>query len=203
MPVRKILKWPNKSLKIKSVDINKEDDTESIIKDLHDTMKSNFGLGIAAPQVNIHKNVIVIKEDELASVEKDGNHDFIVLINPTYSVVDNSKINSMESCLSISGYMDSVKRYKAIELQYLDSNFNKKSVLLSGRDSCIVQHEVDHLEGKLFIDRLSQIKRSMFVKKYNKALRKLKSIGVDKEKISKQKSIKTRSINRKKRKSKK
>tara|TARA_B000000557_G_C20787263_1_gene449261 strand:+ start:1033 stop:1644 length:612 start_codon:yes stop_codon:yes gene_type:complete len=203
MPVRKILKWPNKSLKKKSENLNEKDDLDSLIKDLEDTMKSNFGLGIAAPQINIHKKAIVIKAGELSSIDPEEKSGCIVLLNPSYTVVDKKRVKSMESCLSVTGYMDQVERYESIELDYQDTDFKNKKLVLSGRDSCIVQHEIDHLDGILFIDRLSQIRKSMFVKKYNKQMRKFKNLLEDKEKKSKQKALKTRSINRKKRKSKK
>ena len=203
MAVRKILKWPNKLLKNTSVDVKKGEDVDSILKDMSDTMKANFGLGIAAPQINVFKKVVVILDKEIDGIEKDPNHDFIALINPSIDVIDNEQVNSAESCLSIDGYMDTVKRNKEIRLEYLNSNFENISVTLKNRDSCIIQHETDHLVGKLFIDRLSQIRKNRFISKYKKATKKIKDMFVDKEKISKDKAMKTRAENRKKRKKKK
>ena len=200
MAVRKILKWPNKLLKQKSQAVSKDEDINQVIVDMSDTMKSNFGLGIAAPQINVFKNIVTIAEKEISSIPKDPNYDCIVLINPEVRVLDDTQVNSAESCLSIDGYMDTVKRNKKVSLNYLDSNFSENSVVLENRESCIIQHETDHLVGKLFVDRLSQIRKSRFVSKYQKAVSQINNMMVDKESLSKKKSMKTRLENRKKRK---
>ncbi len=200
MAVRKILKWPNKLLNKKSFSVCENEDVGQTIIDMADTMKSNFGLGIAAPQINVFKNIVTISDKEMPSIQKDPNYDFLVLINPEIEVIDKTQVNSSESCLSVDGYMDTVKRNKKISLKYLNSDFKENTVVLENRESCIVQHETDHLIGKLFIDRLSQIRRSRFVSKYKKALSQLKNMMVDKEAASKKKSMKTRLENRKKRK---
>jgi len=200
MAVRKILKWPSKLLKQKSQAVSKDENINQVIVDMADTMKSNFGLGIAAPQINVFKNIVTIAEKEISSIPKDPNYECIVLINPEVIVLDDTQVNSVESCLSIDGYMDTVKRNKKVSLNYLDSNFSENSVVLENRDSCIIQHETDHLVGKLFVDRLSQIRKSRFISKYRKAVSQIKNMVVDKEALSKKKSMKTRLENRKKRK---
>ena len=131
----------------------------------------------------------------------------MVFINPNIEILDSEKVPSQESCLSVPGVVVEVNRSKEINLEYLDLNFKKHAVTVSGREACIVQHEVDHLHGKLFIDRLSQLKRRMLTTKLIKRVRAEKLFLRDdegrKERAIKAKRAKIRAKRKKKKKARK
>jgi peptide deformylase len=205
MVARRIITWPDKSLKIKSDNINmvkSKDFALSLAMDLRDTMKANLGLGIAAPQVNIHKKMCVVSKVDFTSIPEDKMLEgCIVLINPAIEIISNDKVKSAESCLSIPGAVDTVDRYFSIDISYLNLSSEKMTFNLKGRDACIIQHEVDHLFGKLFIDRMSFLKKKSFIKKYTNKSSTLKKLTVEEKKEkSKRKAILTMKKNRKNRK---
>lgn len=201
MAVNKILTWPNKILKQKS-DECENSEALSISEDLRDTMIANFGIGIAAPQIGINKRVCVIKKESLESLEEDNLLEgCIVLVNPEIQVTDDRKVNSMESCLSVPNLTAVVDRSKGICLTYENLSGEKVSKLVSDRDACVIQHEVDHLEGKVFIQRLSHIKQKRILAKINRGKRIVKAItGPSKQQKSEQKAKATMRKNKAKRK---
>jgi len=201
MAARKVLFWPDRKLREHSVDVSIEDARELSI-DLKDTMKSKLGLGIAAPQVGIHKRLCVIDKESVKSLKEDSMlNGCIVLINPTLSDLSLQKVESVESCLSVPGVVATVARSYEVSLSYSDLSGNTREVVLNAGDACIIQHEVDHLDGKLFIDRLSTIKKSMLLKKIKKANKKRSALfALSKRELSEKKAVATMRKNREKRK---
>lgn len=165
MSILKILYYPDERLrKIAHPVFSISNDIKKIIKDMFDTMYFNKGIGLAATQVNINQQIIVIdlyKED----------HKRLVLINP--SIIKKTGLTSItESCLSIPKIHEVIPRSKKITVQSLNENGKLFKINAKNLLSICIQHEIDHLIGKLFIDYLSPIK----IKKIHKKIKKLSRI---------------------------
>lgn len=161
MTVRKVTKFPEKVLLNKTAKVKKVDpDLITLAGDMFDTMYVNEGVGLSANQVGIGKRIAVInptgkKKDEL------------VMINPEITRKEGTD-KMEEGCLSMPGVCSEVKRAMAIEVRFLDLEGSAKTLRLEGLPARIVQHELDHLNGHLFIHRVSPLKRSQLIKKYKK-----------------------------------
>lgn len=162
MSILNILYYPNKNLRkiAKNVDII-DNNIINIINNLFDTMYYYNGIGLAATQVNIHKRIIII----------DINNNKYIMINPILIYKSNTFINTIEGCLSIPNIYEKVKRYDYIEIEYININNIKKNIKINKNSSLLlscIQHEIDHLNGILFIDKISDIKKYLIFKKLNK-----------------------------------
>ena len=151
MPIKNIIQHPNKILLKKSLPISNHNDAVEIAKDLLDTLENSKvpGAGLAAPQIGINKRVCVVRK-----FYGDNKYKDIVLINPTIIKYSKEKILSLEGCLSIKDTYGYVLRYKKIKISYTDLSGIKKTLKADGFLSRVVQHELDHLEGILFIQKL-------------------------------------------------
>lgn len=166
MAIREIKRYPEKVLKEKATPITDIDgDVQKLIDDMIETMYAAPGIGLAAPQVGVSKRIIVID----VSVKETEKTPLLVLINPEI-IRTEGEIESEEGCLSIPGYITTVKRAERVLVSGL--NRDGKEILIEGEGllSRALQHEIDHLNGILFIDRISSIKREFFKKRYKKAL---------------------------------
>ena len=162
MTILNILQFPDPKLRIKAQPINNFDEKlQSKIDDMFETMYDAKGIGLAGTQVDFHKRLLVTD----VSIEKDQPH---VLINPEI-LSTNGIVDSNEGCLSVPGYQDDVQRAKNIIVKYLDRDGTSQESEMSGLLAICVQHEIDHLNGKLFIDYLSEAKKQ----KIRKLIRKL------------------------------
>lgn len=165
-----ILKYPDSRLFKKSEEVEKElfntDFLNNIIDRMFYTMHLNEGIGLAAPQVNIHKRIIVIRFDKYN----------LTLINPT--IINKSKDlqTFKEGCLSVPNINANVKRAKEIEIEYYNLNGKKQYLKADGLLSTCIQHEIDHLNGVVYINRLSNINKYLISKK----IKKLKSNNLNK-----------------------
>tara|TARA_B100000886_G_scaffold153897_1_gene104752 strand:- start:8753 stop:9277 length:525 start_codon:yes stop_codon:yes gene_type:complete len=172
MSKRKIVIEPDPLLRKKSESLEKVDDElRKLLDDMLETMYSAPGIGLAAVQVGILKRLIVID----VSKEKDKKSP-LFLINP--EIVTKSKTTSIyeEGCLSLPGHFAEIERPAECHVKYIDYNGKKKEFKASGLLSTCIQHEVDHLNGVLFIDYLSKLKRDMIVKKLVKNKKDLNKI---------------------------
>lgn len=166
MAVLEIKKYPDEVLKKKAFTVEDIDsDLQRLIDDMIETMYAAPGIGLAAPQVGVLKRLIVIDVST-----KDEKYPLIVLINPEIVEADGF-IDSEEGCLSIPGYTSTIKRAERVVVKGLDRNGKLVQIEGTGLLARALQHEIDHLEGILFIDRLSSIKREFFKKRYLKKLR--------------------------------
>tara|TARA_B100000989_G_C19528528_1_gene468299 strand:- start:2920 stop:3435 length:516 start_codon:yes stop_codon:yes gene_type:complete len=169
MSILKILTIPDKRLKYKSLSVDKfDDELKTNISNMYDTLyASDNGIGLAAPQVNIQKRIVVIDiKDE------DGKSHPLTLINPKIINSSKEKNINQEGCLSIPGYYSEVERYTHIEYEWSDEQGKKKKSKASGLLSICIQHEIDHLDGILFIDYLSSIKKKFALEKVLKFKKK-------------------------------
>ena len=162
MPKRKIIIEPDPVLRQISEPLEKVDnEIRKLLDDMLETMYSAPGIGLAAVQLGILKRLIVI--DITKGEEKKKNPLF--LINPI--ITSRSKDTSIyeEGCLSIPGYFAEIERPAQCHINFLDYGGNQKQLKADGLLSTCIQHEIDHLDGKLFIDYLSKLKKDMIIKK--------------------------------------
>jgi len=163
MAILEIRKYPDEVLKKKSepvTDINGE--LQKLIDNMLETMYKSHGIGLAAPQVGVAKRLIVID----TSIREE-NQSLIVLINPEI-VSSNGEILSEEGCLSLPGFITRLKRKEKVFVKGLDRKGNSIEIEAEGLLGRALQHEIDHLEGILLIDRISPLKRELFRRKYSK-----------------------------------
>ena len=172
MSQRKIVIEPDPILRKESEPIEKVDnDLRKLLDDMLETMYAAPGIGLAAVQVGILKRLIVID----ISKDKEKKNP-LFLINP--EIVSKSKNTSMyeEGCLSLPGYFAEIERPSECQINFLDYNGKKKEITAKGLLSTCIQHEVDHLNGILFIDYLSKLKKDMIIKKLVKHKKELDKV---------------------------
>ena len=172
MSKKKIIIEPDPILRKKSEPLkNIDDDLRKLLDDMLETMYSAPGIGLAAVQVGILKRLIVIDISKEEEKKKP-----LFLINP--EIITKSKTTSIyeEGCLSLPGHFAEIERPADCLVKYVDYNGKKKELKASGLLSTCIQHEMDHLDGVLFIDYLSKLKRDMIVKKLVKHKKELNKI---------------------------
>jgi peptide deformylase len=164
MSVLEIKKYPDKILKKKTLPVSSiDDEIRSLIDNMIETMYAAPGVGLAAPQVGISKRLAVL---DISS--KDHNFPLIVLINPVILKKEGT-IEFEEGCLSLPDYTAKIERAENIAVNALDRNGKPFEIEAGGLLAIAIQHEIDHLDGILLIDRISPIKREFFKKRYQKA----------------------------------
>ena len=161
MAILRILEFPDPRLRKKAAPVEFVDDAlRQLIGDMLETMYAAPGIGLAATQVDVHRRLLVAD----VSQEKDEAQ---VLINPEILEQNGSAITE-EGCLSVPGYYAEVARAEHILVRYLDRDGNDQERQLEGLLAVCVQHEVDHLDGRLFVDYLSEVKRPRIRKRLEK-----------------------------------
>ena len=174
MALRQILTEPNKILREKSLKVNEVDeDLQKLMDDMLETMYAAPGIGLAAIQVGVSKRVIV-----LDIAQKDGPKNPMYFVNPEIVDRSNNMLTYEEGCLSIPGQFAEIDRSDKCHIKYLDYFGQPKEIKAEGMLATCIQHEIDHLEGILFIDYLSQLKQSMIVKKLSKQRKALERIVI-------------------------
>jgi len=174
MALRQILTEPNKILREKSLSVENVDKSIQILMDdMLETMYAAPGIGLAAIQVGIPKRVIV-----LDIKQKEGQKNPICFVNP--EIIEKSKNNLTyeEGCLSVPGQFAEIDRPDKCHVKYLDYYGEKKEIKAEGMLATCIQHEIDHLEGILFIDYLSKLKKTMIIKKLSKQKKAIERIVV-------------------------
>ena len=164
MAVKTILTEPNQLLRQVSKPVNKVGKEEQqLMDDMLETMYSANGIGLAAIQIGIPKRIIVM------DISKDENQkDTMFFVNPKIRNKDTSISTYEEGCLSVPNQFAEIDRPKKCDVEYLDYNGEKKTLHAEGLLATCIQHEMDHLEGILFIDYLSKLKKTMILKKLSK-----------------------------------
>ena len=166
MAVLEILAFPDPRLRTEAKPVTEVTDaTRTLIDDMFETMYEAPGIGLAATQVNVHQRLLVIDVSE--------NRDQpLVFINPEITVLDPQTGEYDEGCLSVPGFYETVQRPQRISVTALDRNGKSFTRELEGLLAICLQHEIDHLNGKLFVDYLSPLKRQRIRKKLEKAQRR-------------------------------
>ena len=174
MTIKKILTEPDLFLRQKSIKVEKvSDELRSLMDDMIETMHAAPGIGLAAIQVGVPKRVIVI---DLSREDEKKNP--LYFVNP--EIISNSSIDAVyeEGCLSVPGQFAEINRPDKCKVKFLDYNGKEKILDAEGLLATCIQHEIDHLEGILFIDYLSKLKKTMIVKKLSKQKKSLERIVV-------------------------
>ena len=162
MAILQILEFPDPRLRKIAAPVTIFDDNLGVlIEDLLATMYEAQGIGLAATQVNIHQRFLVIDVSE----EKDNPQ---VFINPSFEVIENELSEYDEGCLSVPGFYETVSRPRVIKVIAQDKVGEKFEIEAEGLLSTCIQHEIDHLDGKLFVDYISTLKRDRIRSKLEK-----------------------------------
>ena len=165
MAVLEILEFPDPRLRTKAKPVTQVTDaTRRLVKDMFETMYDAPGIGLAATQVNVHERVLVIDVSETRDEPQ-------VFINPESTVLDPELGEYDEGCLSVPGFYETVCRPSRISVTALDQEGESFTRELDGLLAICLQHEIDHLEGKLFVDYLSPLKRQRIRRKLEKLQR--------------------------------
>ncbi|MBT0651462.1 peptide deformylase [Geomobilimonas luticola] len=162
--IRTILHFPDPELKKKSTPVTVINDaTRALVQDMAETMYAAPGVGLAAPQIGVHQRVIVIDVSP-----KDEEPDLIVAINPVIVHADGESYEE-EGCLSVPKYAANVRRHARVVVKALDLDGNEVTYKADELLAIAFQHEIDHLDGILFVDHLSPLKREIFRKRYRRS----------------------------------
>lgn len=165
MAIRPILIAPDPRLKAVSTPVETVDgEIRKLAQDMADSMYAAEGIGLAAVQIGVAKRIIVMDLDQ-----KDGKKDWRVFINPKITWTSEEMATFEEGCLSVPEIWDDVERPARIKAEYLDLDGKKVEIEADGMLATCLQHEMDHLEGVLFIDHFSRLKRSIALRKLAKA----------------------------------
>ena len=168
MALREIIKLPDKRLRLKSEPIKRIDATiRKLVDDLFETMYEAPGIGLAAIQIGVPRRVVTMDLSK-----KEDDHKPQTFINPEviWKSAETSKYE--EGCLSIPEFYEEVERPAQVKVKYLDIDGNAQEIEASGLLATCLQHEIDHINGVLFIDYISKLKRDRIVKKFAKAAKK-------------------------------
>ena len=185
MALREILTEPNEILREKSLKVEKVDeDLQKLMDDMLETMYAAPGIGLAAIQIGVRKRVIVLDIGWRDKSESTDDEKQVERKNPMYfvnpEIITKSTNNSIYDggCLSVPGQFAEIERPDKCCIKYLDYYGNSKELVAIGMLATCIQHEMDHLEGILFIDYLSKLKKSMIVKKLTKQKEQLDRIVI-------------------------
>ena len=166
MSIQKIYKYPDPVLRKKTGEITTfDEDLKKLVEDMAETMYDAPGVGLAAPQIGKSIKLIVVDITE----DPEGEKKYMVMINPEITAHEGSQLDE-EGCLSVPELTANVNRYKGITVSYQDLEGNSLELSTENRFAVVLQHEIDHINGILFIDHLSSLKRGLYKKKVKKWL---------------------------------
>ena len=169
MTIRKILTEPNKILRKKSLKVeNVDKDIQSLMDDMLETLYAAPGIGLAAIQVGVAKRVIVMDVSRDRDKDKEPKRNPMYFVNPEIIWKSEEKFTYEEGCLSVPNQFAEIDRSKQCHVKHLDYNGHSQELKADGLLATCIQHEIDHLEGILFIDYLSKLKKEMIIKKLSK-----------------------------------
>lgn len=165
MAVRDILLYPNPILKKHCEPVAEiDDEIDNLVQDLLDTMiAAGHSVGVAAPQIGVSLRVVVVDVSK-SKLGRDDHHGQLVLINPEIIEREGTKI-MREGCMSVPEYTGNVLRAEHIVVHFLDRSGRERVIEANGFEAVAIQHEIDHLDGKLFLDRVSNLKTDVFRRK--------------------------------------
>lgn len=143
-------------------------DLNKLIADMWDTMYNAKGVGLAAPQVGLSIRLFIVDTLQIQNEEKEVEGIKKVFINPHIIKEEGDHWTYEEGCLSIPNINGDVERQKIVHLSYMDANFEEHTEIFDGMNARVIQHEYDHIEGKLFIEKLSPLKRKLIARKLEK-----------------------------------
>lgn len=156
MAYREVIKYPDNRLRKKSLPVTDYSDPviQKLVEDLFDTLNVTGGVGISAPQIGTNLRVIAIKTDDFQEL----------MINPVVTSAEDSKMMN-EGCLSFPGVYENVERFDTVDVEYMNLKGETISAIASGLPAQIIQHEIEHLDGRLIVDNVSLLKANRIKKK--------------------------------------
>jgi peptide deformylase len=170
--IRRILTYPDPELKKKSAPVTViTDTTRELVRDMAETMYDAPGVGLAAPQIGVHQRIVVI---DISG--KDEPPELIVAINPVIVHAEGESFEE-EGCLSVPKYAANVRRHAQVVVKALNLDGEEHTFRADDLLAIAFQHEIDHLDGVLFVDHLSSLKKTMFRKRYQRILEELQESG--------------------------
>ena len=165
MAIRKIIEYPEPILRLKAKDVELfDEELKVLIEDMAETMYDAPGVGLAAPQVAQSVRVIVVDTTVMGEEQQ-----YLAMVNPEIIDRQESQVDE-EGCLSVPELTANVERYRKITIQYQREDGTQQGLTAEDRFAVVLQHEIDHLNGILFIDHLSPLKRNLYKKKRKKIL---------------------------------
>lgn len=166
MAYRKVIKYPDNRLRKKSLPVTDYSDPviQKLAEDLFDTLNVTGGVGISAPQIGTNLRVIAVKTDDFQEL----------MINPVITSTENSRMMN-EGCLSFPGIYENVERFETVDVEYVNLKGETINGIASGLPAQIVQHEIEHLDGKLIVDNVSSLKADRIKKRMAPKIEKLTS----------------------------
>lgn len=171
MAARKVIRMGHPTLRKTAMPVElselKSPEFSELLKDLFDTMKAEGGIGIAAPQINVSKQVTLIELP--ANSERYGTLDsspLFTIINPQITIKDQALQGFWEGCLSVPGLRGFVERPRVVQIDYLNEFGEKKQIIAEDFLATVFQHELDHLFGKLYIDRITDTTRISYLEEF-------------------------------------
>jgi peptide deformylase len=172
MAVREIITLPDKRLRLVSEPVKRVDVAiRALVEDMFETMYAAPGIGLAAIQVGVAKRVVTLDLSK-----KDDERKPLVFINPVVTWASEEKSTYEEGCLSIPDYYEEVERPAAVKVKYLDLDGKAHEIEAKDLFATCIQHEIDHVNGILFIDHISKLKRDRVTKKFTKAAKVAKKV---------------------------
>jgi peptide deformylase len=166
MAVREILIYPDARLKTVCAPVALLDaEVDALVQDLIDTMvAAGHSVGVAAPQIGVLRRVVVVDVSG-SKLGRENNHGLLVMINP--EIIESEGQETMrEGCMSVPDYTGNVSRAESVVVQFLDREGQERVIRASGFEAVAIQHELDHLDGLLFLDRVSSLKTDVFRRKH-------------------------------------
>jgi peptide deformylase len=166
MSVKEVLVYPDPRLKETCAPIvNFDESVQQLLQDLIDTMvDAGHSVGIAAPQIGAIRRAAVVDVSKSKLGKKQGNHGLLQMVNPEIIEKEGSQI-VREGCMSVPDYTGNVTRSESIVVEFLDQNQQRQVIRAEGFEAIAIQHELDHLDGFLFLDRVSSLKTDLFRRK--------------------------------------
>ncbi len=164
MSIRKIAEYPAPVLRQQTRTVTVfDEELKKLVEDMAETMYDAPGIGLAAPQVGESLKLIVVD----ITKDKEGKRDFMAMVNPEITRKEGHQLDE-EGCLSVPDLTSKVRRFKRIAVSYQDLAGNSHELETEDRFAVVLQHEIDHINGILFIDHLSPLKRALYKKKVRK-----------------------------------
>ncbi len=161
MARREVLRMGNPLLRQNAVDFTPEEikskETQQLIEDMVETMEAEEGIGLAAPQIGVLKKLALV-----GIQQEDDSYELLIVFNPVIKVLDETTESCWEGCLSVPGLRGLVERPRKIEVRFLDQNAEEQVIEAEGFAATVFQHEIDHLFGTLYIDRIKDTKNLSF-----------------------------------------
>ena len=142
---------------------NIDEATRSVVDDMVATMYAAPGVGLAAPQIGVHQRIIVVDPSD-----GEGNPLLMRLINPEIAALSDDLVTREEGCLSLPDFYEELERPSEVEVRYIDYDGNPQTLAAEGLLARCLQHELDHLDGVIFVDHLSTVKRNIILRKLSK-----------------------------------